>query len=95
MKQPYSVIKKLTLTEKGARLTEKDNKYLFRVHGDANKQDIKRSVEALFRVNVTKVNTLNRRGKIKRNRLGGLGTTNAWKRAIVTLKQGDKIEMGT
>jgi large subunit ribosomal protein L23 len=95
MKQPYTVVKKLTLTEKGARLTEKDNKYLFRVHRDSNKGEIKKAVEALFRVSVTKVNTLNRQGKEKRNRQGGVGTTAAWKRAIVTLKQGDKIEMGT
>ncbi|MFH0907773.1 MAG: 50S ribosomal protein L23 [bacterium] len=93
MKQPYAIIKKLSLTEKGSRLTEKENKYMFRVDGDANKLEIKKSVEALFRVNVTKVNTLNRKGKEKRNRRGQFGTTVSWKRAIVTLKEGEKIEV--
>jgi large subunit ribosomal protein L23 len=93
MKQPYAIIKRLALTEKGSRLTEKENKYLFRVHPEANKVEIKKSIESLFRVTVTKVNTLNRKGKEKRNRRGQEGTTNSSKRAIVTLKEGEKIEV--
>ncbi len=93
MRQPQQIIKRMDLTEKGSRLTEKDNKYLFEVVGDANKVEIKRSVEALFKVKVTGVNTLNRLGKAKSNRRGGVGFRPSWKRAIVTLKAGDKIDL--
>lgn len=95
MRQPHVIIKRMELTEKGARLTEKESKYLFRVHPDANKGEIKNAVQHLFRVKVAKVNTLNRLGKVKRNRRGGLGMTPAWKRAVVTLKQGEKIDLTT
>ena len=93
MKQAYAVVKKMVLTEKGSRLKEKENKYLFKVHPDANKVEIKDAVEKLFRVKVTKVNTMNRLGKLKRNRRMGYGMTSSWKQAVVTLKEGDKIEM--
>ena len=55
--------------------------------------EIKRAVEKIFNVSVTKVNTLNRRGKKKRQRTLHYGRTAAWKRAMVTLKAGDKIEL--
>ena len=93
MRQPQQIIKRMDLTEKGSRLTEKDNKYLFEVVSDSNKVEIKRAVEALFKVKVLAVNTLNRIGKAKRNRRGGVGFTSDWKRAIVTLKAGDKIDL--
>ncbi len=93
MRQPQEIIKRMDLTEKGSRLTEKDNKYLFEVVGDANKVEIKRAVEALFKVTVNGVNTLNRMGKAKRNRRGQVGFRPSWKRAIVTLKAGDKIDL--
>ena len=93
MRQPQEIIKRMDLTEKGSRLTEKDNKYLFEVVGDANKVEIKRAVEALFKVTVNGVNTLNRIGKAKRNRRGQVGFRPSWKRAIVTLKAGDKIDL--
>lgn len=87
------IIKRLDLTEKGSRLTEKENKYLFEVAEGANKIEIKRAVEALFKVKVVGVNTLRREGKVKRNRRGGLGKRVDWKRAIVTLKAGEKIDL--
>lgn len=93
MTQVHTIIRRLDLTEKGARLTEKENKYLFEVAEGANKVDIKRAVESLFKVKVEGVNTLRREGKVKRNRRGGLGKRSDWKRAIVTLKAGDKIDL--
>jgi large subunit ribosomal protein L23 len=93
MKAPEQVIKRLDLTEKGAGLAEKQNQYFFEVERDANKIEIKRAVEQLFKVNVVKVNTLTRAGKAKRNRRGGIGFRPDWKRAIVTLKKGEKIDL--
>ena len=93
MKNPHSIIKKMLLTEKGTRLTEKENKYLFRVDGSANKIEIKQAVEKLFGVKVDKVNTMNRPGKNKRLRTMTYGKTSEWKRAVVTLKPGEKIEL--
>lgn len=95
MKQPHTIIKRVELTEKGARLSEKENKYLFRVDTESNKSDIKGAVETLFKVKVTKVNTLNREGKAKRNRRQQVGYRADWKRAVVTLKEGDKIDLTT
>ena len=93
MKNPHSIIKKMLLTEKGTRLTEKENKYLFRVDGTAPKIEIKQAVEKLFGVKVDKVNTMNRPGKNKRLRTMTYGKTSEWKRAVVTLKPGEKIEL--
>lgn len=93
MRVSERIVKRLDLTEKGAGLTEKQNQYLFEVSRDANKIEIKRAVEQLFKVSVIKVNTLNRSGKAKRNRRGGIGYRPDWKRAIVTLKDGDKIDL--
>lgn len=92
MKSSQLVIQKVLLTEKGTRLTESDNQYLFNVSPDANKITIRKAVEDLFKVKVTGVNTLNRVGKLKRDRKGQYGRRNSVKRAIVTLKEGDKIE---
>jgi len=93
MKQPQNVIKRMTMTEKGSRLSETANQYVFEVHRDANKIEIKRAVEQLFKVNVIRVNTLNRIGRETSARRFRAGTTAAVKRAIVTLKQGDKIDL--
>ena len=93
MKEARFIIKRLLVTEKGTRLTEKLNQHLFVVATDANKVEIKRAVEKIFNVTVTKVNTMNRSGKKKRQRTMSYGRTAAWKRAVVTLKTGDKIEL--
>lgn len=93
MKEPHSVIKELLVTEKGTRLSEGENQYLFKVALDANKPDIKRSVEALFKVQVEKVNTMNQSGKRKRERTMKYGRTARWKKAVVTLKEGQTIEL--
>ena len=68
--------------------------YTFVVAPDANKLQIREAVESIFNVRVTKVNTLNRKGKRKRNRrTGGFGTRPGSKRAIVSLAEGDSIEI--
>ncbi len=93
MKDPRLIIKRLLLTEKGTRLTEQHNQYQFDVMPTANKIEIKQAVEKIFNVKVVKVNTMNKLGKAKRLRTMSYGRTAAWKRAIVTLKAGDKIDL--
>ncbi len=93
MKEAQQIVKTLVITEKGTRLMEAENKYLFKVFADANKVDIKRAVEELFGVSVEKVNTLRRKGKMKRERTARYGRTPGYKRAIVTLKEGDSIDL--
>ena len=93
MKSNYQVVQRLLLTEKGTRMTESDNKYLFRVHPDANKNEIKAAVEKLFDVKITKVNTSNVQGKKKRERTANFGRTAAWKRAVVTVAEGSSIDL--
>ena len=92
MKEPYQIILRPLVTEKGTAQVTALNKYAFSVHPSANKNDIKQAVEAIFKVKVTAVNTMNRKGKKKRVRMAQ-GLTSAWKKAVVTLKTGDKIEV--
>jgi large subunit ribosomal protein L23 len=82
----------LVLTEKGNRLRETENQYLFEVAGDANKAQIRSAIETLWpAVSVLKVHTLNVRGHIRR--MGrSYGKTQNWKKAIVSLKAGDTID---
>jgi large subunit ribosomal protein L23 len=71
-----------------------ENVYTFVVAPDANKIEIKHAIEEIFGVSVTNVNTLNRKGKRKRNRRSGaFGTRPASKRAVVSLAEGDRIEI--
>ena len=93
MKNSADIIKRILLTEKGTRLSEEQNKYLFRVSKEANKVEIKRAVEELFNVRVMAVNTMSRKGKKKRLRTAQYGTTAAWKRAVVTLHADDSINL--
>ncbi|MGB9886550.1 MAG: 50S ribosomal protein L23 [Moorellales bacterium] len=88
---PQDIIIRPVVTEKSTRLMA-ENKYTFYVHPQATKVDIRRAVEELFHVTVVKVNTMKVRGK--RRRLGRIiGRTSDRKKAIVTLKPGDKIEI--
>ena len=93
MKDPRDVIIRPVVSEKSYLLLE-DNVYTFEVHPSSSKPEIKDAVESIFGVDVLKVNTLNRKGKRKRNR-----RTNTWgqrpsrKRALVTLAEGDSIEL--
>jgi large subunit ribosomal protein L23 len=93
MKDLDTIIREMQVTEKGTGLKEKQNKYIFRVHPEANKIEIKRAVEKMFKVTVTRVNTMNYLGKEKRSRRMGYGKKSDWKRAVVTLKAGSKIEL--
>ena len=89
----YDTILSPVITEKATLLSE-HNKVVFRVAADASKDEIAHAVEALFKVNVTKVNTLNVKGKTKRFR-GKPGVRSDYKKAIVTLAEGSKIDVTT
>ena len=93
MKNPYDVIRTVRVTEKGTAQTEKNNQYQVVVDRHANKVDIKYAVEYAFKVKVVRVNTMHVRGKPRRERTAQFGRTPAWKKAVVTLKAGDKIEL--
>ncbi|MEK6709544.1 MAG: 50S ribosomal protein L23 [Nitrospinota bacterium] len=85
------IIRRPCVTEKSIRGTEAANKVVFEVDMRANKTQVKRAVEELFKVTVIKVNTL--RVPEKQIRLGRhSGVRPPWKKAVVTLKEGDKIE---
>ena len=90
MKNIYEVIIKPLLTEK-TNLELTKNKYTFKVNRDVNKLDIKKAIEAIYKVKVKQVNTMNVEGKTVR--LGRkAGRRSDWKKAIVTLQDGQKIE---
>lgn len=89
----YDVIRSPIITEKATRLSEL-NKVVFRVADDASKDEIAAAVEELFKVKVTKVNTLNVKGKTKRFR-GVMGRRSDIKKAIVTLAEGQSIDITT
>lgn len=89
----YAVIQTVQVTEKGTRLRERHNQYLFKVALSANKMEVKRAVENLFKVHVERVNIMNYRGKKRRERSARYGRRPDWKRAVVTVKAGDAIEL--
>lgn len=88
----YEILQEPLITEKITRETEKLRKYAFRVHPQANKKEIKSAVEKIFNVHVTDVNTINNSGKWRRVRYQP-GKTADWKKAIVTIKVGEKIDI--
>jgi large subunit ribosomal protein L23 len=88
---PRSVIIAPVVSEKSYSLMD-DNAYTFRVHPRANKTEIRQAVEEIWSVRVARVNTLNRKGKVKRFRYTR-GKRPDTKRAVVTLVPGDKIEI--
>ena len=87
----YSVIKRPLFTEKGTTLKESENKVLIEVDRKANKIDIKNAVEEIFKVQVESINTINKRPK-RRMRGRIPGRTTATKKAIITLKKGEKLD---
>ena len=89
---PRSIIRKVLITEKGTVLREVHQQYMFEVARAANKIEIKRAVEAVFNVKVDSVQTMQMRGKTKRQGRW-VGRRNDWKKAIVTLKPDQKIEL--
>ena len=92
MLRPEDIIKRpLVLTEKGNLLRERENQYLFEVATAANKIQIRNAVETLFSVKVEKVHTMIVRGRMRRMGRGTAKTRN-WKKAIVSLKEGESID---
>jgi large subunit ribosomal protein L23 len=89
----FDVIKTVRLTEKGTTQAEKFNQYTVVADRRANKVQIRQAVQELFQVKVLQVNTLNVRGKSRRQRTAQAGTAPDWKKALVTLKEGDKISL--
>ncbi|HEY3601710.1 MAG TPA: 50S ribosomal protein L23 [Chthoniobacterales bacterium] len=93
MNDHFDIIQTASLTEKASLLSEKQNKYVFRVSPRANKIQIKQAIEQLFQKKVVDVNTCNYAGKKKRERRPNFGRKPHWKKAIVTLAEGEKIDL--
>jgi large subunit ribosomal protein L23 len=91
VKDIYSIIKRPLFTEKGAVLKEKDNKVVVEVDLRANKTEIKRAVEELFKVKVQRVHTITMKPKLKRWGRS-VGYSPKRKKAIITLKKGEKLD---
>ena len=89
MKNPYSIIETILVTERSMELAD-DNKYVFKVSPDANKIDIRGAIEEIYEVKVSAVNVMNRLGKKKRmGKSPKIGRRANWKKAIVTLSEGE------
>ena len=89
---PYQVVIKPLITEKGTAQNEV-NQYAFHVHHGANKQQIREAVQKIYEVRVDKVRTLKRLGKARRTNRGILGRTTGLKKAVVTLHPDDHIDL--
>ena len=91
MKNVYDIVIAPLITEKGTMVNEAGNQVMFRVRRDANKDEIRRAIETLFKVKVEKIRTLNLLGKM--HRVGrNIGRRPAWKKAYVTLAEGHRID---
>jgi large subunit ribosomal protein L23 len=88
---PYKIIRKPLLTEKGTILRDEDNVYLFEVDREASRDEIRSAVEKIFQVKVTDVNTLVVRGKTRRVK-NRMGKTRNFKKAYVRLAEGNSID---
>lgn len=89
----YDVVKTVRLTEKGTILSTKFNRYTVVADRRASKVQIRQAVEQLFNVKVLRVNTQSIRGKLRRQGTAAAGRDQNWKKALVTLKDGDKIQL--
>ncbi len=89
----YDKILSPLVTEKSTNLSEQ-NKISFKVHKNANKKNLKKNLEKIFKVNITKVNIINKKSRIKITR-GKKVKVKGYKKAIVTLKQGQNIDLTT
>jgi len=89
----FDVIKSVRITEKGTTQADKFNQYTVVADRRANKLQIRQAVQELFKVKVTRVNTVNVEGKARRQKTKQAGWDADWKKAIVTLKKGDKISL--
>ena len=91
-KDPFSILRHPVITEKSTDLREKSNQIVFEVAKSANKTEIKKAVETLFKVKVMSVRTINIMGKTKR--VGRkVGLKSDWKKAIAKIKEGDQIQL--
>ncbi len=90
--QYYDVIRRPLVTEKSTSMQERGNKFCFEVAATTNKREVKKAVETLFSVHVTKVNIVSMPGKTRRT-FGQPGETRPWKKAMVTLQKGDTIDI--
>lgn len=90
----HAILVRPLLTERGTGIQEKYNQYLFEAAPDASKTDIKRAVETMFKVEVEKIRTMVVPGKFRRFGRGG-GMRPDWKKAIVTVAKGQKIDFAT
>jgi large subunit ribosomal protein L23 len=90
--QYYDVLRRPLVTEKSSGMQGRHNKFSFEVAATANKSEIKKAVETLFTVKVLKVNMVTMPGKTRRM-FGRPGETRPWKKAVVTLREGDSIEV--
>jgi large subunit ribosomal protein L23 len=93
MNEPTNLIHNIRLTEKASLLGEKNNQYVFRVDPRANKLHIKSAIEEILGKKVVRVNTCQYAGKKKRERRADFGRRAHWKKAIVTLAEGEKIDL--
>ena len=94
MSTPDQIIKAFRMTEKTNQMSSNLGQYVFEVNDDANRHSIRKAVEKAFNVTVTRVNVMNVKPKKKRNlRNGRYGRASGFKKAIVTLKEGDSIEV--
>jgi large subunit ribosomal protein L23 len=92
MKDPRTIVRKALITEKGTVMREVRHVYTFEVAREANKIEIQRAIESIFRVKVAEVRTMQVRGKEKR--MGRFaGRRNDWKKALITLQPDQKIEL--
>lgn len=92
MTEPTDIVQTIRLTEKATLLGDSRNQYVFQVAPRATKPQIKRAVEYLFKKKVASVNTMQYEGKKRRQRRPDAGRTAHWKKAVVTLQEGEKIE---
>lgn len=93
MKDLHHIIRKVHISEKGSLVAEKLNHYVFQVSPEANKIEIKKAIERLFKKRVLAVRTMQYAGKKKRERRADFGRRPHWKKAIVSLAAGDKIDI--
>ncbi|MEM6821762.1 MAG: 50S ribosomal protein L23 [Verrucomicrobiota bacterium] len=93
MKNPYDVIKSARITEKSTVMSESSNCYVFEVDRKATKLDVAHAIQTIFKKKVKSVNTMNVRGKKKRLRTAQYGRSAHWKKAIVTLHDGETIDL--
>jgi large subunit ribosomal protein L23 len=93
MKDPYQIIRNIRLSEKAALAGEQNNEYVFEVEPKANKLEIAHAVKIIFGKKVSQVRTCNYDGKARRKRTAQAGRTSSWKKAVVRLAAGEKIDL--